>query len=180
MIERGIIERVAREVYISFDSLEDCYFIVCSYEMRKKMLEKIIQTSQYVIANAKHVKIQEKKVEEFAKSINPIQSQHLLWTSPFGILELPTKQIVNFLLIYEAIDFSFWGEPKWNIETEEGKLDGSIALLYALLKVVKERQNTDFSKITRQRISNNLKGKCRNPTTRRKTSNYKRCKSYYK
>lgn len=47
------------------------------------------------------------------------------------------EQIVNFLLVYEAILFSFWNSPKWSVETPEGTLDGSTALLYALLKYVK-------------------------------------------
>lgn len=68
------------------------------------------------------------------------------------------ETIINFLLIYESIDFSFWGNPKWSIETTSGKLDGSIALLYALLNYVKKEKTTDFSNISTEKFSNILKG----------------------
>ena len=45
----------------------------------------------------------------------------------YNLLDLPTETIINFLLVYEAIDFSFWGNPKWTIDTSNGKEDGSIA-----------------------------------------------------
>ena len=50
---------------------------------------------------------------------------HWLSSSPFGLLDLSDETIINFLLIYESINFSFWGEPKWTIDTNFGKLDGS-------------------------------------------------------
>lgn len=84
--------------------------------------------------------------------------EHWLSSSPFGLLELPVETIINFLLIYESIDFSFWGSPKWSIETTSGKLDGSIALLYALLNYVKKEKTTDFSNISKEKFSNILKG----------------------
>ena len=83
---------------------------------------------------------------------------HWLSSSPFGLLELPVETIINFLLIYESIDFSFWGSPKWSIETDSDKLDGSIALLYALLKYVKKSKTTDLSNVSQECFSNILKG----------------------
>ena len=50
--------------------------------------------------------------------------------------------------IFESIDYSFWGQPKWTINTDEGSKDGSDALLYVMLKYVKETKNTDFSNIS--------------------------------
>lgn len=36
------------------------------------MLEKIIESSKYVVNNAKHVKINEKKIDDFANNITEI------------------------------------------------------------------------------------------------------------
>lgn len=103
------------------------------------MLEKIITSCKYVANNSKSVQINEKKIDEFINQIKEIKPKHWLSFSPYNLLELPVDTIINFLLVYEAIDFSFWGNPKWTINTENGKEDGSIALLYALLKYVKEK-----------------------------------------
>lgn len=83
---------------------------------------------------------------------------HWLCCIPYNLLDLPVETIVNFLLVYEAIDFSFWGEPKWKIDTPNGKIDGSVALLYALLKYVNDNNTTDFSNISRDDFKNILKG----------------------
>ena len=98
------------------------------------MLETIINTCYKVTNNAKHITINYNNIEKFANKIENIELKHWLSTSPFGLLEMPIETIINFLLIYESINFSFWGTPKWTITTDEEELDGSIALLYALFK----------------------------------------------
>ena len=122
------------------------------------MLDKIIKSCKYVTNNSKSVKINETNLDKFIEKIKKVETEHWLVFSPYNLLDLPTETIINFLLVYEAIDFSFWGNPKWTINTENGKEDGSIALLYAILKYVKERNTTDFSNITKDEFEELLKG----------------------
>ncbi len=122
------------------------------------MLDKIIKSCKYVANNSKSVKINETNLDKFIGKIKKIETEHWLAFSPYNLLDLPTETIINFLLVYEAIDFSFWGNPKWTIDTDNGKEDGSIALLYAILKYVKERNTTDFSNITKDEFREILKG----------------------
>ena len=122
------------------------------------MLDKIIKSCKYVANNSKSVKINETNLDKFIGKIKKIETEHWLAFSPYNLLDLPTETIINFLLVYESIDFSFWGNPKWTINTENGKEDGSIALLYALLNYVKERNTTDFSNITKEEFKEILKG----------------------
>lgn len=122
------------------------------------MLDKIIKSCKYVANNSKSVKINETNLDKFIGKIKKVETEHWLAFSPYNLLDLPTETIINFLLVYEAIDFSFWGNPKWTIDTDNGKKDGSIALLYAMLKYVKERNTTDFSNITKDEFEELLKG----------------------
>ena len=122
------------------------------------MLETIINTCYKVTNNAKYITINYNNIEKFANKIENIELKHWLSTSPFGLLEMPIETIINFLLIYESINFSFWGTPKWTITTDEGELDGSIALLYALLKYVQKNNTTDFSDISKEEFREILKG----------------------
>ena len=103
------------------------------------MLDKIIKSCKYVANNSKSVKINETNLEKFIGKIKKVETEHWLAFSPYNLLDLPTETIINFLLVYEAIDFSFWGNPKWTIDTPTGKEDGSIALLYVILKYVREK-----------------------------------------
>lgn len=122
------------------------------------MLNNIITSCEYVSSNSKHVSINLEKLNILIENINDIKMKNWLSSSPFGLLDLPVETIINFLLIYEAIDFSFWGKPKWSIDTEYGNLDGSIALLYAMLKYVKENKTTDFSTIEMDEFESILGG----------------------
>ena len=122
------------------------------------MLGKIIKSCKYVANNSKSVKINETNLDKFTGKIKKVETEHWLAFSPYNLLDLQTEAIINFLLVYEAIDFSFWENPKWTIDTSNGKEDGSIALLYAILKYVKERNTTDFSNITKDEFREILKG----------------------
>ena len=122
------------------------------------MLEKIIESCRYVEKNSNSVKINETKIDEFVKTIKGVKIQNWLITSIYGLLDLPIEKIINFLLIFESIDFSFWGEPKWSIETSEGTLDGSNALLYRLLEYTRSIDSTDFSEVTLHEFKKILEG----------------------
>ena len=122
------------------------------------MLDKIIKSCKYVANNSKSVKINETNLDKFIGKIKKVETEHWLAFSPYNLLDLPTETIINFLLVYEAIDFSFWGNPKWTIDIPTGKEDGSIALLYVILKYVREKNTTDFSNITKDEFREVLKG----------------------
>lgn len=40
--------------------------------------------------------------------------------NPYNLFELDVAMIVKFLLVFESIDYSFFGETKWTVETDEG------------------------------------------------------------
>lgn len=122
------------------------------------MLDKIIESCKYVADNSQTVKINNEKLDIFTKNMKKVEAKHWLTFSPYNLMELPIEIIVNFLLVYEAIDFSFWGQPKWTIDIDYGKEDGSIALLYVMLKWIRDRNSTDFSNITKVEFKEILKG----------------------
>lgn len=122
------------------------------------MLNEIKNTCQYVVDNSKYVKIKYSKLDDFINNINSNNLKNWILYNPYNILELDIETIINFLLIFESIDYSFWGQPKWMVNTDDGIKDGSDALLYVLLKYVKETQSTDFSNITIDKFKQLLKG----------------------
>jgi hypothetical protein len=110
------------------------------------MLEQILKDCKFVSDNSESVKINYSKIEPLIEELNEFSNQQYLITNPFGIMELDDEQIINFMLLYDAIDFSFWGNPKWEIDSESGKLDGGYGLLYAMLDSFKPETNY-FDKI---------------------------------
>ncbi len=122
------------------------------------MFENIKSSCKYVCENAKHVNINYNALDKFIDKINCSDLKHWLSSNPYNLLELGIEKIINLFLIYESIDYSFWGNPKWSIETDEGLKDGADALLYIMIKYVRENNTTDFSKLTYDEFSNLLKG----------------------
>lgn len=111
------------------------------------MLDKILETNKFVVDNAKYVKINYKKIGELINELLEFENVHYLTKFPYPIYDMNTKDIINFLLIYNSIDFSFWGNPKWTIEVNEKKLDGGIALLHCIFNLF---NGQDSSEVYRQ------------------------------
>lgn len=110
------------------------------------MLEKILESCKYVVDNAKHVKINYSKSNELIEELLKFDNEHYLTKVPYGIYEMNTKDIINFLLIYDSIDFSFWGSPKWRVNANSEYLDGGIALLHCIFNLFNGRDSVEVYK----------------------------------
>lgn len=127
--------------------------------MNNSNLNKILPTCQFVSQNAKHVQINYSKIDTIKEQLLNFHQEHYLTKVPYPLFEMPTQDFINFLLIYNSLDFSFWGNPKWTITANDKNIDGSIALLHCLFEVFSNRDSkyvyqelesmslTDFSQI---------------------------------
>lgn len=120
------------------------------------MFNEIIESNKYVIENAKYIQINKDEIKKFANGIQEVNIKNWLYSSPYNLLDENVETIITFLLYFEAIDFSFWGNPKWQIETSSGKEDGSMALMYSMLSYI--RANKSFDNLTRENFKKYLKG----------------------
>lgn len=110
----------------------------------KNMLNKVLETNKFVVDNAKHVKINYDKANELIDELLRFNNVHYLTKVPYAIYDMSTRDIVNFLLIYDSIDFSFWGNPKWTIDAYGKDLDGGIALLHCIFNLFNGRDSLDI------------------------------------
>lgn len=122
------------------------------------ILENVKNTCKYVMNSSEHVKINYNKLDEFIKNIDCNNLKNWLMFNPYNLLDLDIEIIINLLLVFECICYSFWGEPKLTIETEEGYKDGSDAPLYIMINYVKKSNNVDFSEISFDEFKHLLKG----------------------
>lgn len=113
-----------------------------SMEVNINMLNEILDTCKFVASNSKDVVINNDKIYDFATKIDINKNVHWLEDSPFEILDFDIDKIVNFLLIYHSVGFSYWGNPKWTISTNNGEIDGGYAMMYCLLNEMKK--DVDF------------------------------------
>ena len=122
------------------------------------MLEKVIDSCKYVMNNSKYITINYDKLDEFISTIDCKDLKHWLSNNPYDMLDLGIENVINFMLLYESIDYSFWGNPKWTIETELGEKDGADGLLYAMLRFVRKNSIDDLYNLSYEDFSEMLKG----------------------
>lgn len=122
------------------------------------MFDKIRSSCFTVMENNPYVKINYDRLDEFIKEIKCDNLENWLLYNPYNLLDLGIEKIINFLLFFEAIDYSFWGSIKWSIETDDGIKDGSDALLYAMLKYVRGSGKVDFGDLSLDEFKKILKG----------------------
>jgi len=137
------------------------------------MLDEIKESCYYVWRKAEHVKINEGRLDNLAKDMIGKKTKWWLESSPFGLLDMDIERLSLFLLLYEAMDFSFWGETKWRIKTEEGFLDGSIALLYVFYQYYKEKSKEEILNFKKDDFNKMLEGNIEIPLLEERYNNYK-------
>lgn len=101
-------------------------------------MNPILAASEFVMKQAQSVSIDEGRLEAFALGYQPVHSRHWLHDVPFDWNNLSPENIANFLLLFYSLIFCFWGEPKWTIEYQDNKYDGSFGLLIALKRAYEQ------------------------------------------
>ena len=114
------------------------------------ILSEIERTTKLVASNSKNVSINYQVIDEIIAKGEFDKVSYWLASNPYGLLDMSCREIVNFLLIYHTIgDYCFWGDPKWTIKTDEGiELDGSMAMMYLIIKRYKEEKSFEMSMLT--------------------------------
>lgn len=133
------------------------------------LTEKLNRSFRYVCNNSKSVKINYDQVDAMIGAIKKSPATCWLDSNPYGLMDMNIQQIVNFLLIYHTIgDYCFWGDPKWEIKTKLGTLDGSYAIMYLMLNRFKASDDFNMSFNT---FKNLLKGNVTIPLLRNRYQN---------
>lgn len=112
-----------------------------------KVLDKISKSTKFVSENSKYVKINYDVIDKIIEEVSLESTKYWMESNPFGLLDMELRDIINFLLVYHTVGLCcFWGDPKWELETEDGKkTDGSFGLVYALIKDFQKGMNYDMS-----------------------------------
>ncbi len=110
------------------------------------MLKKVLKSCDYVVNNSTHVKINNNKADGLIDELLLFDHSHYLIKSSYDVYSMYTKDIINFLLIYDSIYFSLWGNPKWTINFNGEIIDGGVALLHCIYNLFNGRRSEDVYK----------------------------------
>ncbi|MBD3270661.1 hypothetical protein GF376_03990 [Candidatus Peregrinibacteria bacterium] len=102
-------------------------------------MNRIVETCKFVVDNSEHVKINYEKVNEFVEYFNDSHIKHWIDESPFNIRDLNTKDRLHFLLFFNSISFSYWGDPKWKIIYHSEEVDGAYGMISAIARAIENK-----------------------------------------
>jgi hypothetical protein len=98
-------------------------------------------TSRFVMARARSVWIHEPTVRTVARQIldYPAMPAVTTWQRDhLGSITLRDHEIANYLLVLDALNFYFWGEPRWRVTYRGETKNGYWALTLALRRALRE------------------------------------------
>lgn len=101
----------------------------------------VLETTARVVKRAKQVQIDVTRAETVAHvlSLRPVPVPE--WNYEHHFFD-DTERSVNYIFLLDALNFSFWGEPKWTVRHVAKSADGYWGLAAALKDAV--QRNPDF------------------------------------
>ena len=111
---------------------------------------KIIESLGPILQQATNIRINLKKINAFVGSFDKKKLIHWSSASPFNFSQLEDEHKASFLFVFNAISFSYWGEPKWAIDNqyERGTFNMIAALSRAKEKGIPILKSTYLAELT--------------------------------
>lgn len=101
-------------------------------------MNKILETTKFVVDNSISVKINREKITGFSKNFRHGNLPHWLSASPINYSHLDDADKLSFLLVFNSTSFCYWGEPKWTVKYNGEEYDGSWAMIAAIMRAIDE------------------------------------------
>lgn len=126
------------------DWLRERDFVVEVYEVASEIiivgrkLNKILGGAKYVVDNSKSVQIDHAKIDMFVNEDIPATKPHWLGSSTDLAEKLSAEEFLHFLVVFDTLSFSYWGNPKWAVEYRGERIDGSYALVACIQRAFEE------------------------------------------
>lgn len=102
-------------------------------------MNEVLETTKFVVDNARHVKINKEKVTEFCNHFEESHINHWIKQGPYDLTKLNDKDKLHFLLVFNSTSFSYWGNPKWTVGYHGEKFDGSFGMIAVLGKAIENK-----------------------------------------
>ena len=97
----------------------------------------ILDSIAPVIPHLRYVAIDEAQLQEVCAHVAPESLCLPAWDDDVFILHPPEARAAQ-LLLFNTVNFSYWGEPKWTVDFHGRSLDGAWGMLAALARAVDE------------------------------------------
>jgi hypothetical protein len=132
------------------------------------------ESTPFVVANAASVWINQQAIPSLVERLLVEQPAPPAWNTHYH-LDGPAPVVQQYLRLLDALNFSFWGDPKWGIEYAGEWIDGywalAAALKRAILDGVRLLDSAFLSTIDRATLGHVLAGNVEIPMLDERVSN---------
>jgi hypothetical protein len=101
-------------------------------------MQPILRPIEQVVDLLENVVINEAAIQTFADNIDLSALQGSEFNVDTLLKNAPPEDYMALAFIYDAINFSYWGNPKWTTQVNGTNYDGSAAMLRALREGVSD------------------------------------------
>lgn len=95
-------------------------------------MQEVLDSTRLVVGQAKHVHIDIKKVDDFAATLAASAFKPSEFSEETVLVDATEEDQLAFAFVCNALNFCFWGDPKWTVTIAGKKYDGAFGLIYAL------------------------------------------------
>ena len=103
----------------------------------------ILDAIARAIPRLRHVTIDETQLCQVCARLTPDGLRLPTWDDDVFLTHAPEQRAAQILL-FNTINFSYWGDPKWTIDFYSRALDGAWGMLGALARAVRDEQTPLF------------------------------------
>lgn len=101
-------------------------------------MNKVLETTKLIVDHSSFVSINRKKIFDFVNNFHFKDSGHWLDGVDFDWTPYNLEQKLNIILIFNALSFYYWGDPKWTIEYQRENYDGSFGMIKVIERALVE------------------------------------------
>lgn len=95
-------------------------------------MNEILATVQPVIQRSQHVHIDQRAITEFLKTVTDKDFDDSEFHDETILKDASEEQQIAFTVLYNSLNFCYWGEPKWTVTINGSRFNGSAGMLRAL------------------------------------------------
>ncbi len=125
-------------------------------------MNQILETTKFVMGNSDLVRINHERLLEFSNGFDHGKAEHWLSAAPFIFSHFSEDDKLHFIILFNALSFCYWGEPKWTVEYKDKTHDGAWGMILALGRGIEEDAallDYDFcSKSSKEELAHILRG----------------------
>ncbi len=101
-------------------------------------MQEILESIKPAINSSKLIKINSRAIDDFVNSLKDSDFEQSEFNSDTVISSNKQEDHIGYMIVYNTINFCYWGEPKWTIKYKNEYYDGCAGLTRALVSAIND------------------------------------------